>query len=379
MARPRGGDGDGDDSGGGGGRGGDYGEPERRKPVGGRRSNGGRSRRKELGVSCMLNTEVGAVLAVIRRSSSSDGGSFLPSPDDGSSAGGGGDSHLLHSLKSLRSLIFQPDAGEWRSVEPSVYLGPFIEVVQSGDVPAAATGVALSAILKILKLDIFDEKTPGAGEAVHSLVLAATNCRLERTDPASEDAVLMRILQVLTAVLRHPASLLLSDHAVCTVVNTCFQVVQQSACRGHLLQRNARYAMHELVQTIFSRLPEIQAAEHSDSDTDGDGAGEAGYGARCMVDIFQFLCSLMNVVEVADSGEGVGPSCSDEEIQLFALILISSAVELGGESIGHHPRLQRIIQDDLFHHLIHYGTRASPLVLSMICSTVLNLYHFLRG
>ncbi|CAA6666264.1 unnamed protein product [Spirodela intermedia] len=356
MARPRGG-GDGDSDGSGRGRGGDGGEPEGRKPVGGRGSNGGRSRRKELGVSCMLNTEVGAVLAVIRRSGSSDGGSFLPSPDDGNPtvATGRSDSHLLHSLKSLRSLIFQPGVGEWRSVEPSVYLGPFIEVVQSGDVPAAATGVALSAILKILKLDIFDEKTPGP--AMPSTLW---------TDPASEDAVLMRILQVLTAVLRNPASLLLSDHAVCTVVNTCFQVVQQSACRGHLLQRNARYTMHELIQTIFARLPEIQAAEHSDSDTDGDGAGEAGYGARCMVHIFQFLCSLMNVVEVVDSGEGTGSSCSDEAIQLFALILISSA-------------LQRIIQDDLFHHLIHYGTRASPLVLSMICSTVLNLYHFLRG
>ncbi|KAL0354943.1 UNVERIFIED_CONTAM: ARF guanine-nucleotide exchange factor GNL2 [Sesamum radiatum] len=37
-----------------------------------------------------------------------------------------------------------------------------------------------------------------------------------------------------------------------------------------------------------------------------------------------------------------------------------------------------MIQDDLFHHLIHYGASASPLVLSMISSTVLNIYHFLR-
>ncbi|MQL77395.1 hypothetical protein Taro_009810 [Colocasia esculenta] len=356
--------------------------PQRQPPSGGRL--------RELGLSCMLNTEVGAVLAVIRRSSDAVSGQFLGSPDDAAPPVAA-DSPLLQSLKSLRSLIFrQGGAGDWRSADPFVYLGPFLDVVQSDDVPASATGVALSAVLKILKLGIFDEGTPGARDAIHSVVTAITNCRLERTDPASEDAVLMRILQVLTAVLRCPASVHLTDHAVCTVVNTCFQVVQQSASRGDLLQRNARYTMHELIQTVFSRLPEVDEGVnggegYSDSDPEDDGRAlsggsrpQGGYGARCMVDIFHFLCSLLNVVEVVDSAEGFGSMCFDEDIQLFALILINSAIELGCESVGRHPKLLRMVQDDLFHHLIHYGTRTSPLVLSMICSTVLNLYHFLR-
>lgn len=82
-----------------------------------------------------------------------------------------------------------------------MYLAPFLDVVQSDDIPASATGVALSAVLKILKLDVFDERTPGARDAIHSVIFAVTNCRLERTDPASEDAVMMRILQV-TEMLR---------------------------------------------------------------------------------------------------------------------------------------------------------------------------------
>lgn len=56
---------------------------------------------KELGISCMLNTEVGAVLAVIRRKTD-----FYPQyihpPDETF------DSSILHSLKTLRSLIFNP-------------------------------------------------------------------------------------------------------------------------------------------------------------------------------------------------------------------------------------------------------------------------------
>ncbi|XP_074590636.1 ARF guanine-nucleotide exchange factor GNL2 [Curcuma longa] len=330
-------------------------------------------RRREIAISCMLNAEVGAVLAVIRHplvDNLAGGQGIIAAPDDAANQ------HLVHSLKSLRSLLFHPRQwGEWRATDPSLYLSPFLDVIQSDDVPAAATGVALSAILKILKHDVFDEHTPGARDAIHSVVFAITNCRLEHTDPAAEDAVLMRVLQVLTAALRARAAVLLSDHAVCCVVNTCFQVVQQSAQRGDLLQRSARHAMHELVQSIFARLPDVRL----DAADDDPPAPASTYGARCMIDIFHFLCSLLNVGEVVvDVSDGIGSISYDEDVQLFALVLINSAIELGGDAIGRHPKILGIVQDDLFHHLIHYSTHSSPLVLSMICSTVLHLYNFLR-
>ncbi|ONK59408.1 uncharacterized protein A4U43_C08F6120 [Asparagus officinalis] len=291
----------------------------RSSPRGGRRRD---PRLKDMGISCMLNTEVGSVLAVIRRTpvdlSSSGAGGAPSSPHDIADLH---NSNIINSLKSLRSLLFHPCHPEWRLTNPSVYLAPFLDVVQSDDVPASATGVA-SAVLKILKLDVFDERTPGARDAVHSVIFAVTNCRLERTDPASEDAVMMRILQV----------------------------------------------------TEISRVATHDEESLSGSDADDDPV-VIGYGARCMVDVFHFLCSLLNVGEVVDDGGGVS---SDEDVQVFALVLINSAIELGGEGIGKHGKLLGIIQDDLFHNLIHYATRSSPLVLSMICSTVLNLYQFLR-
>ncbi|KAK3439229.1 hypothetical protein EUGRSUZ_C03862 [Eucalyptus grandis] len=332
-----------------------------------------RSKRKELGLSCMLNTEVGAVLAVIRRPLD-PAGPFLPTHEDQC------DSSIAHSLKSLRSLIFNPQQ-EWRALDPSIYLSPFLDVIQSDEVPATATGVALSSILKMLKLEMFDEKTLGAKDAINSIVTATVNCRLERTDPGSEVAVMMRILQVLASIMKHRASVFLSDQAVCTIVNTCFQVVQQSASRGDLLQRNARYTMHELIQIIFSRLPEIEVRDgdnNSESETDDVGGNlDSGYGVRCTVDIFHFLCSLLNVVEIVET-EGNTSHTTDEDVQLFALVLINTAIDLSGDAIAKHPKLLRMIQDDLFHHLIHYGMSSSQLVLAMICSTILSIYHFLR-
>lgn len=334
----------------------------------------GKLKRKLLGISCMLNTEVGAVLAVIRRPHDLNP-QFIPPPDDNS------DSSVLNSLKSLRALLFNPQQ-EWHTMDPSVYLGPFLDVIQSDDIPASATAVALSAILKILTLEIFNEKTPGARDAINSIVAGITSCRLEKTDTSSEDVVLIRILQVLAGIMRNPTSVMLTDHAVCTLVNTCFQVVQQSVNRGDSLQWNARHTMHELIQTVFARLPDIEAkeGESSESETEDVDMGsimDSGYGIQSAIDIFHFLCSLLNVVEVVDV-DGSAATNADEDVQIFALILINCAIEMSGEGTRKHPKLMRMVQDDLFHHLIHYGSCSSPLLLSMICSTVLNIYNFLR-
>ncbi|KAF2299608.1 hypothetical protein GH714_039285 [Hevea brasiliensis] len=226
------------------------------------------------------------------------------------------------------------------------------------------------------------KRPPEPKEAINSIVTGITSCRLERTDPVTEDAIMMRILQALTATIKHKASILLADHAVCTIVNTCFHVVQKSANRADLLQRGARYAMREMIEVIFARLQdvEVKLGEESESDTediDIDSNMDSGYGVRCVVDIFHFLCSLLNVEEVVEV-DGVSSRTIDENVQIFGLILINSAVELSGDTIGKHPKLLRMIQDDLFHHLIHYGVSSSPLMLSMICSTVLSIYHSLR-
>lgn len=132
---------------------------------------------------------------------------------------------------------------------------------------------------------------------------------------------------------------------------------------------------------IFARLPEVEEHEEGCLESDGEegecGANKSGYGATCMVDIFHFLCSMLNVAQVLD-GDGIAAANAEEDKHLFALILINSTIDLGGGEFRNHPKLLRTIQDELFYHLIHYGAVASPIMLSMVCSTVLNLYQFLR-
>lgn len=102
------------------------------------------------------------------------------------------------------------------------------------------------------------------------------------------------------------------------------------------------------------------------------------YGVPCMVEIFHFLCSLLNVMEHIETGPRSNPIAYDEDVPLFALGLINTAIELGGAFFGDHPKLLALIQEELFYNLMQFGLSMSSLILSTVCSIVLNLYHHLR-
>lgn len=170
---------------------------------------------------------------------------------------------LIQSLKALRRQIFSWQQHQWHTINPSVYLQPFLDVIRSDETGAPITGVALSSLYKILTLNVLDLNTVNVEDAMHLVVDAVTSCRFEVTDPASEEVVLMKILQVLLACMKSKASVMLSNQHVCTIVNTCFRVVHQAGTKGELLQRIARHTMHELVRCIFSHLPDVDNTDHS--------------------------------------------------------------------------------------------------------------------
>ncbi|XP_061368937.1 ARF guanine-nucleotide exchange factor GNOM-like [Gastrolobium bilobum] len=381
-------------------------------------------------IACMINAEIGAVLAVMRRNVR--WGVHYMSDDDQS------EHFLVQSLKALRRQIFSWQ-DQWHAINPALYLQPFLDVIQSDETGTPITGVALSSVYKILTLDVIDQNTVNILDTMHLVVDAVTSCRFEVTDPGSEEVVLMKILQVLLACVKSKASVILSNEHICTIVNTCFRIVHQAGTKGELLQRIARYTMHELVRCIFSHLQNIENTEHALMNGSANIKQETGglsnehasasrqlengslssandsrplstgiasstgadvsaivaisgqetdlhelqlmtepYGVLCMVEIFHFLCSLLNVVEHMGMNPRSNTMAFDEDVPLFALTLINSAIEMGGPSFRCHPRLLSLIQDELFRNLMQFGLSLSPLVLSMVCSIVLNLYHHLR-
>ncbi|PIN03359.1 Pattern-formation protein/guanine nucleotide exchange factor [Handroanthus impetiginosus] len=365
-------------------------------------------------LACMVNSEIGAVLAVMRRNVR--WGVQYASDDEQI------EHSLIISFKELRKKIFSWQ-NHWHTIDPVLYLQPFLDVIKSDETGAPITGVALSSVYKILNIQILDSRTVNVENALHLIVDAVTSCRFEVTDPASEEVVLMKILQVLLACMKNKASVSLNNHHVCSIVNTCFQIVHQASSKSELLQRISRHTMHELVRCIFSLLPDLDDKKHelhgsSSPNFKGDAAAQSHpleakqhvddyssaesdnkknetahgkdntynadssmmepFGVPCMVEIFHFLCSLLNVMENIEIGHRSNPIAYHEDVPLFALGLINLAIELGGASFGNHPKLLALIQEDLFYNLMQFGLSMSPLILSTVCSIVLNLYHHLR-
>ena len=102
------------------------------------------------------------------------------------------------------------------------------------------------------------------------------------------------------------------------------------------------------------------------------------FGVPCMVEILQFLCSLLNVAEDIEVKPRMNPIDFDEDVPLFALGLINSAIELSASSIHRHPKLLAFVQDELFRNLMHFGLSMSPLILSIVCSIVFTLFYHLH-
>ncbi|CAI9096540.1 OLC1v1032716C1 [Oldenlandia corymbosa var. corymbosa] len=372
-------------------------------------------------IASMVNSEVGALLSIMRRNVRW-GGRYVSGDDQLEHS-------LIQSLKTLRKQIFSWQH-HWDAINPVLYLQPFLDVIKSDETGAPITSVALSSVYKILTLDVLDLSTANIADAMHLVVDSVTSCRFTITDPASEEVVFMKVLQVLLACMKGKTSVVLSNQHVCNIVKTCILVVQQARTKGELLQGVARHTMHELVRCIFSHLPDVDKADRSvvkgsnsikpevdgiDADysfigkengseyesqlSSGAFASAASaalsdnfpktdngkdtvpyelhpYGVPCMVETFYNLCKLL--VEHEEMGPRANSMAFDEDEALFALGLINSAIELGGPAIRRYPRLLSLVQDALFSNLMHFSLSMSPLILSMVCSIVLNLYQHLR-
>ena len=90
-------------------------------------------------LACMINSEVGAVLAVLRRNVRW-GGRYMSGDDQLEHS-------LIQSLKAFRKQIFLWQH-QWHTVNPAVYLLPFLDVIRSDETGEPITVVALSTFTK---------------------------------------------------------------------------------------------------------------------------------------------------------------------------------------------------------------------------------------
>uniref|UniRef100_A0A673BGG6 Golgi brefeldin A resistant guanine nucleotide exchange factor 1 n=1 Tax=Sphaeramia orbicularis TaxID=375764 RepID=A0A673BGG6_9TELE len=139
---------------------------------------------------------------------------------------------LLNSFGHLKDIL--NNIKELSDIEPNVFLRPFLEVVRSEDTTGPITGLALTSVNKFLSYGLIDANHEAAAEAIENMADAVTHARFVGTDPASDEVVLMKILQVLRTLLLTPVGAHLTNESVCEIMQSCFRICFEMRLSGEL-------------------------------------------------------------------------------------------------------------------------------------------------
>ncbi|EIE18029.1 Sec7-domain-containing protein, partial [Coccomyxa subellipsoidea C-169] len=207
-------------------------------------------------MSLLLNQEVSCVVTAMRQNSRW----AMRHQDDELS-----DDPLLDDFKLLRRRIFQWNGEqEWSKIEPLTYLGPFLEVIRSPETSGPITGVALTSVRRLLDQYLFGKAASGVEEAMRATAEAITQCKFEATDPAADEVVLYKILQVLLACVKCPGGQLLSHDNILSIFQACFRIghyqterSKDICCGAELLTQASRQVMIEMLALVMARLKDL--------------------------------------------------------------------------------------------------------------------------
>ncbi|GCB69195.1 hypothetical protein scyTo_0001012 [Scyliorhinus torazame] len=162
---------------------------------------------------------------------------------------------LLNSFNQLKEVL--NNITDLSEIEPNVFLRPFLEVIRSEDTTGPITGLALTSVNKFLSYGLIEPSHDGAAEGIENMADAVTHARFVGTDPASDEVVLMKILQVLRTLLLTPVGAHLTNESVCEIMQSCFRICFEMRL-SELLRKSAEHTLVDMVQLLFSRLPQFK-------------------------------------------------------------------------------------------------------------------------
>ncbi|KAI8371498.1 uncharacterized protein BYT42DRAFT_595024 [Radiomyces spectabilis] len=164
-----------------------------------------------------------------------------------------GEATFLYSLGGLSPYSFI----DVRELDAIKLLNPFFEVIRSGNTTGPIAGAALGSIEKFLQYGIVGLHNPSIAFAMNALSSASAHCKFEASDAASDELVLLKMLQVLQTALTSECGQVLSDAAVCGMMETGLTMCCQLRL-SEMLRRSAEHAMSKIVIAIFERLKDLE-------------------------------------------------------------------------------------------------------------------------
>ncbi|XP_034951893.1 Golgi-specific brefeldin A-resistance guanine nucleotide exchange factor 1 [Chelonus insularis] len=161
---------------------------------------------------------------------------------------------LMKGLSTLKETL--SDAQSLSQLEPGVFLAPFLEIIRSEETTGPVTSLALVAVNKMISYGLIDAEHPTIGSCVEAIADAVTHARFVGTDASGDGVVLMRIIQVLRALVLSHVGDHLSDESICEIMLSCFRICFETRL-SELLRRNAEHCLRDMVHHLFVKLPQF--------------------------------------------------------------------------------------------------------------------------
>ena len=104
--------------------------------------------------------------------------------------------------------------------------------MRSGDTSGPITATALACVDKFISYQLVHRGSPSLAQAMTGVAGAGTHCKFEASDSVSDEVVLLKILDVLRHTLTSELGTVLSDEAVCEMMETGLSMCCQMRLSG---------------------------------------------------------------------------------------------------------------------------------------------------
>ncbi|GMF50004.1 unnamed protein product [Phytophthora fragariaefolia] len=303
-------------------------------------------------------------------------------------------------------------------VDTVTYLLPFVMVIESERTSGFITGAALSAINKFLLYGLITCESLRADVAVNRIAVCVSRCRFEETHRADDEAVLMKLLELVEYSVRCDAGHLISGDNLWKMLQLCYSIRCQPRSSMHLC-RAADNTLSHLVLTVFDRIDELEP-QRKGVDTDAEPASpqsqqqqnaqvkspEKGEQKDSQHEVPECDESLdieeqptpapveptPDAAKAVDKPYGIpllerilhfisgliSPTENEEATCVLGLRLINVVLETAGTGLGNHPCLVSVLQGDLSKFLLQNSETEELGILSLTLRVVFNLFNSIK-
>ncbi|KAJ2760054.1 GDP/GTP exchange factor for ARF, partial [Coemansia nantahalensis] len=252
---------------------------------------------------------------------------------------------ILESFLLLREAV--NGVADPRAVGLQAIIDPFLLVIRDPETAGPITRCALVSIQRFISHGVVDLARGDAVGALLDMTQAVTHCRFEATDAASDEVVLMQILNVLGALVLSAGGSDLNDVAVCEIMETVLSMSCQMRV-SEMLRKAAESTLFTLVTFVFGRLGDLQR------EADGAPATPARFGLPAIRELYRVLVALANPRDLQYT----------DTMRLLALNTLQSAFQRACYTMAEFPALRELTLGDLSHSLLLILQRDQPALIA---------------